>query len=87
MAALLTDANKDTAQANTALTGDSSVLVSGNFSKNAQVEFTLEADSLTPYVWVAGPGLYNVKAKTGHTLRASIIGGDTTNTAVDVSVL
>lgn len=87
MAALLTNANKDTPEANTALSGDTSVLVSGNFANDAQVSFTLEADSLDPYRWIEGPGLISIKGKTGHTLRASIVGGDTTSTSVDVSVL
>lgn len=87
MAALLTNANKDSAEASTALTGDAYVIVSGNFSGSAQVRFTLDADSLDDYVFLSGPDAFIVQGTTGQTLSASVIGGNTTNTSIDVSVL
>jgi len=87
MALLLTSANKSDAESNQALTADVYVNVGGNFAKDAQVKFRLESDGAQGYEWTTKADYFKIEAKTGHTLYAKVIGGDTSNTSINVSVL
>ena len=90
MAAVLTNANNQTAAATVAGSSEATQLVcTGNFSNNARCIIELQADSLTYGVVYefTRPGSVVLSAKTGTTIRASVVGGDTTDTSIDLSVL
>ena len=73
--------------ANVALTGDVSVIVSGNFSGGAVVRLDLEADSLRKSpTYIRKPDTLSIKGKTGMTLTATVTQGNS-ECSIDVSVL
>ena len=90
MAALLTNANNQTAAATVAGASESTqIICSGTFTDSARCVIELSADSLdyaTVYEF-SSPGSIVLSAKTGTTIRASVYNGNTTDTAIDVSVL
>lgn len=90
MAALLTNADKDTAEASVSGTSEvTQVLCTGDFSGSARCVISLEADSLTKgavYEFTR-PGSIVLSAKTGTTIYAQVFNGNTTDTSIDVSVL
>ena len=89
MAAVLTNANNQTTPATQAGAGDTQLICSGKFTNGARCIIELTADSLdyaTVYEFTK-PGSVVLSAATGTTIRASVVGGDTTNTSIDLSAL
>lgn len=86
MAALLTNAGSG-ASGNTALTGESRVIASGNFSGQARAVLTISGDSLDSahaHTFSQG-GAVVISAASGDSLTVNIENGDS-NTSIDVSV-
>lgn len=87
MTAVLTNAQKDDT-GNIALSGDISVLCSGNFSGSCRVLVEMVGDALdraSVYEFTQEGGVV-IAGKTGHTLYATVVGGDG-NESIDVSAL
>ena len=88
MTAVLTNAVSG-GTGNVALTADASVLASGTFAASSRVIIELVGDSLdraTIYEFTKEGGIV-VAGKTGHTLYATVVGGDGSSESIDVSVL
>ena len=88
MTALLTNAIKD-ATASTAISGEVTVLASGTFAANSRILLELVGDALdraTIYEFTREGGVV-IAGKTGHTLYATVVGGDGSSESLDLSVL
>jgi len=87
MASILTNADKDTAETSDALTGDVTLNIGGVFSDGAKVRVTLSPASGTGYSFNSKGGYYAITALTGTTLKLKVLGGNTTDTAIDADLL
>ncbi len=88
MTAVLTQANKNTAEASVAGAGDTQAICSGNFAGGAKCIITIEADSLraAQIHEFEEQGSIAFYAKTGTTIKARVEGGNS-STSIDLSIL